>query len=316
MALDVFGPVPSRRLGRSIGINNIPPKTCSYGCIYCQVGRTTHLQTQRQTFFEPDELFRQVRDKLNQLHQANESIDFLTVVPDGEPTLDLQLGTLVDKLKTLDLPVAVITNASLLWEPSVRHDLMSADWVSLKIDAVTETLWRKINRPARDLDLPTVLEGLGLFAKEFSGTLVTESMFVKDLNEHLLHASQLAEFIKTLNPEIAYIAIPTRPPAVRTVKPADSEALARIYHTFKRQELNAEYLIGYEGNAFASSGNVKDDLLSITAVHPMRQDAVHELLRRTHAPWQNVEDLLSQNQLVKIEFDNSVYYARQLESRT
>ena len=311
---NVFGPVPSRRLGRSIGINNIPPKICTYGCIYCQVGRTTHFTVHRQPFYDPNELLDLVREKVNYFEWAGESIDALTIVPDGEPTLDSQLGALIYGLKKFDIPVAVITNASLLWMPSVRNDLLAADWVSLKIDAVSETLWRKINHPTRDLSFQAVLEGMNIFAREFGGTLMTESMFIQGLNEHLSHARVLAEFIAQVNPRIAYIAVPTRPPAVGSIQAADGETLTRIFHLFETAGLDAEYLIGYEGNAFSSTGDAKNDLLSITAVHPMRHDAVEALLRRNKASWRVVDDLVTEKQLLKIKFDNFVYYARQ--SRT
>jgi wyosine [tRNA(Phe)-imidazoG37] synthetase (radical SAM superfamily) len=121
-----FGPVPSRRLGRSLGINNIPPKTCSYACIYCQLGRTLHLQTERAAFYDPVLLFDEVAKRLDAVRSAGENVDFLSFVPDGEPTLDLNLGRLIELLRPLGSEIAVITNSSLLWRPEVRDELATA----------------------------------------------------------------------------------------------------------------------------------------------------------------------------------------------
>ncbi|MGD9237213.1 MAG: radical SAM protein, partial [Desulfobacterales bacterium] len=133
-----FGPVPSRRLGRSLGINNIPAKICTYSCVYCQVGKTTRMQIERAPFYRPEEIFRDVENKIEQAQRKGESIDYLTFVPDGEPTLDANLGQEIELLKSLGPKVAVITNGSLIWRKDVRSALAKADWVSFKIDSLTE----------------------------------------------------------------------------------------------------------------------------------------------------------------------------------
>ena len=122
-----FGPVPSRRLGRSMGVNNIPPKVCTYACVYCQLGRTTDMGIQRCTFHGPEEILDAVRDKVQKAGQSGEPIDYLTFVPDGEPTLDVRLGREIELLRALGIKIAVITNASLIWREDVREDLRKAD---------------------------------------------------------------------------------------------------------------------------------------------------------------------------------------------
>ena len=143
-SLRVFGPVPSRRLGRSLGINNIPPKICSYSCVYCQLGRSLSMVNHRGEYYDPEELGKEVLDAIQCLAQNNERVDYLTVVPDGEPTLDQNLGRLIDLLKTSGVKVAVITNSTLLDDPEVRQDLSKADLVSIKVDAVDQKTWKKI----------------------------------------------------------------------------------------------------------------------------------------------------------------------------
>ncbi|GAH79790.1 unnamed protein product, partial [marine sediment metagenome] len=119
-----FGPVPSRRLGRSLGINNIPPKVCSYSCVYCQVGRTLNIQVERRTFYEPEKILEEAFDRVKKTEKIGEAINYLTFVPDGEPTLDKNLGRTIELLKPPGIKIAVITNGSLIWREDVREELM------------------------------------------------------------------------------------------------------------------------------------------------------------------------------------------------
>jgi wyosine [tRNA(Phe)-imidazoG37] synthetase (radical SAM superfamily) len=140
-----FGPIPSRRLGKSLGINNIfSPKVCTYGCVYCQVGKTKKYSVERQTFFEVDVIFNDISQHLKKLGK-NDFPDYLTFVSNGEPTLDINLGEIINKLKIWQIPIAVITNASLLSDENVVNNLMLADWVSVKIDASDNETWQKID---------------------------------------------------------------------------------------------------------------------------------------------------------------------------
>jgi len=170
--MQIFGPVPSRRLGMSIGINNIEAKVCSYACLYCQVGRTTEICTERRAFFHPEELLTELKEKIEAAVKNGLSIDYMTIVADGEPTLDINLGRLLDLFKYFKLKTAVITNSSLLKLATVRADLRKADWVSVKIDTVDESLWRKVNCPSKEIVLPEILQGIKQF---FSSIGMTSS---------------------------------------------------------------------------------------------------------------------------------------------
>jgi wyosine [tRNA(Phe)-imidazoG37] synthetase (radical SAM superfamily) len=312
-----FGPVPSRRLGRSLGINNIPPKTCSYSCVYCQVGKTNNITVERRAFYKPEDLSRAIRRKIAETNVKNERIDYLTFVPDGEPTLDLNMSKEISSLKQTGIPTAVITNASLLWRDDVKEDLQKADFVSLKVDAVSEDLWRKVNRPHKALKLNVVLEGIREFTEEFRGTVVSETMLIGNI-DYGDEFERIAEFLtelKKLNK--AYIATPTRPPTEKWVKRAKENAINDAFQAFSKKlgASRVEYLMGYEGNAFASTGNVEEDLLSITAVHPMREEAVKKLLKKAAADWQVVEKLLGENKLVELEYEGNIYYMRKLSHK-
>jgi wyosine [tRNA(Phe)-imidazoG37] synthetase (radical SAM superfamily) len=309
-----FGSVPSRRLGKSLGINNIPSKVCTYSCLYCQVGRTTAMTLDRRAFYQPEEIFRDVQDRIANTKEAAEPIDYLAFVPDGEPTLDISLGSELTMLKSLGIPIGVITNGSLFWRDDVREELAGADWVSLKIDAIEERVWRKIDRPHKMLELSSILAGIGKFAETFTGKLVTETMLVKDINDSEQCLVEIAEFIKSLKPTAAYLSIPTRPPALQWVRASNEETVNRAYRIFADKLEHVEYLIGYEGNAFAFTGDIQKDLLSITAVHPMRREAVDALLSRAGASWGVVDHLLAHGELAETKYDGHLFYLRKFRA--
>ncbi len=311
-----FGPVPSRRLGKSLGVNNIPDKVCTYACVYCQIGRTLRMEIERRPFYEPELIFEEVSRKVEEAEGRNEKIDYITFVPDGEPTLDINLGREIDLLGELGIKLAALTNASLIWRDDVREDLLKLDFVSLKVDAVSENLWRRIDRPHKSLNLEKILDGMFDFRNEFGGKVVTETMLIDGV-DYGDEFERIADFLAELKPDVAYIAIPTRPPAETWVRPAKEETINRAFQTFveKLGEGRVEYLIGYEGNAFAFTGNVEEDLLSITSVHPMREEAVKEFLRKANADWGVVERLLREGKLIELEYNGKRFYMRRLKSR-
>ena len=307
-----FGPVPSRRLGRSLGINNIPPKICSYSCIYCQLGKTLNMQAKRKMFYKPEKLSEAVEKKIKDAEDKEEHIDYLTFVPDGEPTLDINLGKEIELLTTFGIKIAVISNASLIWQKDVQDDLCKADWVSLKIDAVNEDVWRKIDRPHRSLQHDKILQGITEFSRIFTGKLATETMLIQKVNDTVHEVEKIAGFIGGLKNVKSYISIPTRPPAEKWVKSADEQAVNRAYQVFKEKSIDTEYLIGYEGNAFAFTGNLEEDLLSITSVHPMRKEAVDEFLKKANGNWTIIDKLIAENKLVKTEYKDNRFYMRKV----
>ncbi len=313
--MKAFGPVPSRRLGHSLGINNIPPKICTYACVYCQLGRTLKMQLERMDFYRINDVVLAVQDKVASSKKRKENIDYLSFVPDGEPTLDVNLGREIDLLKALGIKIAVISNASLISDKAVRDDLIKADWVSLKVDAVTEKYWRKIDRPHGSLKLIDILEGIKAFSNTFKGKLVTETMLVKGINDGQNEISKIASFLAELKLDKAYIAIPIRPPAEKWVKPSCERNINMAYQIFSETLDEVEYLIGYEGNAFASTGDAEDDLLSITAVHPMREEAVHEFLLKSNVGYNLIEKLLDEGKLIETEYQGRKFYTRRLSAQ-
>ncbi len=305
-----FGPVPSRRLGKSLGINNIiRPKVCSYNCIYCQVGQTRHLSLIRQEFFSPDQIFAEAKKHLEIL-SVTEKPDYLTFVSNGEPTLDINLGRSVEILKSFGIPVAVITNSSLLHEPEVRSALMTADWVSVKADAADSRTWRKVNRPAPGLTFDRMTEGLSIFAAGYRGELRTETLLCRGINDHVENIRAVAALVSSIGPGKAYISIPTRPPSEREVIPPHAETLNMAWQVFSEAGIRTELLTGFEGIETGFTGNVYEDILNITAVHPLREDALMELLAKNHADFSVVESLLSQKLIQRSIYEGSNFYLR------
>lgn len=308
-----FGPVPSRRLGRSIGINNIPAKFCSYSCAYCQVGPTSRRQIERQNFFQPEQILREVEGHLEKLREAGEPVDYLTFVSNGEPSLDTNLGREIHALRPLGIKIGVLTNASLLWREDVRADIAEADWVSVKIDATVEAIWRKLNKPHPALRLSSVIRGVLRFAESFSGDLVTETMLVGGVNDQPSPFQELLDLLSQINPRCCYLTIPIRPPAEAWVKPPSSAVLSDCYAFLAHKLPAVECLTSGEEGPFTLVGSPGEDLLSITAVHPMERKAVEKFLLKAGADWTLVERLLENGWLRQTEHEGRKFYRRSFD---
>jgi wyosine [tRNA(Phe)-imidazoG37] synthetase (radical SAM superfamily) len=172
-------------------------------------------------------------------------------VSDGEPTLDINLGREIELIRQLGRKVAIITNASLMGSADVREDLSCADLVSVKVDAVNASIWKKINRPERDLCLDVILQGILRFSEYFTGELITESMLIKDVNDRLEEISRLADYLAQVKLSKSYLSIPTRPPTENWVEPSRARTLSSAYALFCEKAIETELLTGYEGNEFA-----------------------------------------------------------------
>ncbi len=309
----VFGPVPSRRLGRSLGINHIPLKHCSYSCVYCQLGRTHRVQVERESFWSPGRLAAEVAARLLQMQHRQESVDALTFVPDGEPTLDVNLGAAIDRLRPLGVPIAVITNGSLTHRADVRADLAKADRVLLEVDTTDERTWRRLHRPHYALRHEAVLEGMQCFAASFDGTLMTNTMLIRGLNDLVAEMEQTAAFVAQLSPYAATLGVPTRPPCERNAAAPTVATLARCRVAFEAVVGDVQCLNGYDEGDFGYRGDVKRDLLDITAVHPMRHQEVEGFLSKAQADWNVVERLLTRGQLTTIDYRGQRFYVRNVE---
>jgi len=272
----VFGPVPTRRLGQSLGIDPVPLKTCNWNCVYCQLGRSRPMVNERKDFFHADEILSEVENALVS-HQPGE-IDWVTFVGSGETTLHASLGWLIREVKKLTrLPVAVITNGSLLYLPEVRQELLTADAVLPSLDAGASELYQHINRPYPALSFESYLEGLITFSEEYQGNLWVEVMLVKDLNDTEDQLSKIASVLKRINPDEVHIMQPTRPPVETWVKPTDEEGLIRALAILG----DTARIIHPASGSFDLSGakTLVEAVVGIVTRHPMREDELVETLK-------------------------------------
>ena len=204
----VFGPVPSRRLGRSLGVDLVPFKTCSYDCVYCQLGRTTDKTLGRQPWVEVDAVLASIQEKLSS------KPDYITLAGSGEPTLFSRIGDLVDRIKTItNVPVAVLTNGSLLWQPEVRRQLLEADLVVPSLDAGDEAMFQLVNRPPADLSFEQMLSGLIGFGREFHGDYWLEVFVLGGYTDQDEEFAKIARHVEAIRPQRLQLNTVSRPPA-------------------------------------------------------------------------------------------------------
>jgi wyosine [tRNA(Phe)-imidazoG37] synthetase (radical SAM superfamily) len=268
------------------------------------------MKVQPQVFYPPSQIFNEVQEKVEKSREKEESIDYLTFVPDGEPTLDINLGQEIKLIKSLGIKIAVISNSSLIDQKQVRENLKEADLVSLKVDSVEEKIWRRVNHPHRNLYLKSILEGMLKFNESFRGKIITETMLIRDINDNSQHIERVADFLAQLKPSRSYLSLPIRPPADRWVQSPPEEVVNQSYNLFKEKINQVEYLIGYEGNDFAFTGEVEEDILSITSVHPMREEALRDFLKRAHSDWSTIVKLIDKGRLVETEYEGNKFYIR------
>ncbi|HHX96780.1 MAG TPA: radical SAM protein [Clostridia bacterium] len=267
----VFGPIPSRRLGLSLGISPLPRKTCNYACIYCQLGRTRHMINQREEFVPLQTIISEFKNFLS----SKTPFDVVTIVGEGEPTLYLEIEELIKALKKhTNKPVAVITNGSLLVDREIKKALKLADLVLPSLDAYDETSFRQINRPFGKIKFKEVYEGLVSFSREYHGQLWLEVMLIEGLYDEgaLL---KLKELLKEINYHKLYLNTPVRPPAENWVKEPSREFLNTAAHV-----LGGVVLDSLSEGSFYSE--IEDDyaaVLSIIKRHPMNQHELNSFLR-------------------------------------
>ena len=273
----IFGPVPSRRLGRSLGVSPIPKKTCNYSCVYCQLGRTNKMTNARQEFFPLEDILAEFDRCLGDLAHC----DVVSIVGEGEPTLYARLGDLIRGIhQRTDKPVAVITNAALLYDPAVRQELCEADIVLPSLDSYDTESWHRIDRPYGLLRYEEVFDGLVTFTHQFKGQLYLEIMLMDHVNDSPEDLQKFKSLLGKLRYDRVYINTPVRPPAEAEIAVSSPETI----------QLATELLEGISIDALASGGfysEVADDyeaILSIIGRHPMNQHEIAGFLASRNNP--------------------------------
>lgn len=273
----VFGPLPTRRLGRSLGIDTVPSKTCNWNCVYCQLGRTHPLTTTRRTLFPVEAILAEVRARLIEL--PTNAIDWITFVASGEGTLHRDIGKLIRAVKELsDHPVAVITNGSLLNQPAVRAELAAADAVLPTLDAGDAALFQRINRPHRQLTFSNHVAGIEAFARrKHRGRLWIEVMLISGMNDSDEALEQLARVLRRIGPDEIHVTLPTRCPVESWVRPPPA---ARV--SLAEAILGAQAKTTLSPSPTATDGfeneRADDELVSIVTRHPFRPADVQRVL--------------------------------------
>jgi wyosine [tRNA(Phe)-imidazoG37] synthetase (radical SAM superfamily) len=273
----VFGPVPSRRLGRSLGIDPVPLKTCNWNCVYCQLGRTVPLTNRRRETVPTLAVLDQLRAAL--CHPSRRLPDWVTFVGSGEPALHSRLGEMIRRAKQLsDAPVAVITNGALLYREDVRRELALADAVLPTLDAGNPDLYRRINRPHPEVTFERFLKGLIAFRRSYSGRLWVEVMLVRGLNDTTDALRGIAAMLARVGPDEVHINLPTRPPAETWVSPADDAGVRRAVGIFGALARVVQPTRG--SFEISADDEIVDAVVAVITRHPIPQGEMERLLDR------------------------------------
>lgn len=268
----LFGPVPSRRLGRSLGVDLIPRKTCPYDCIYCEVGPTT-CKTLTRLDYQAEAI---IAELAAYLERGGQELDFITLAGSGEPTLNLGLARIIKAIKELtDTPVAVLTNGALLYLPEVRRDLAGADVILPSLDAAIEETWRAINRPLPEQSLAQLLEGLAALRREYPGRIWLEVMVLKGLNDSEKELSALKRVIKPLAPDKVQLNTAVRPGVKASAQPLNPEEMQAVADFFGE---GAEVIASSPRPANAETAVSDARFIAMLARRPMTAADVAEVL--------------------------------------
>ncbi len=272
----LFGPVPSRRLGRSLGIDVIPPKTCTLDCLYCESGPTTHLSLHRKAFLPPDDVLAQLQDFLQ---KHSDSVDALTFSSAGEPTLYEPLGELISAIKAAyrHIPLVVLTNGTLLWQEGVRRDLLKADRVVPSLDAAHPEVFARLNRPHPHLSLDRLVEGLESFRREYRGAYHLEILLVRGINDTPAHLRDLAALVQRIGPDRVELNTVVRPPAQPGLEGLTAEAMKEAAAFFTSCPVD---VLG----AYETRGNIGDE--------ESLEERIVQLVRRRPCSMEEMADAL------------------------
>lgn len=301
----VYGPVPSRRLGRSLGIDLVPFKVCTYDCVYCQLGRTIKNRIEPKEYVPLDTVVEEARRKLDFLPKP----DYITLSGSGEPTLYSRIGELIEHLKSFtDVPVAVITNGSLLWKPEIRKRLSNADLVIPSLDAGDEILFKSINRPHKKIGFERMVDGLVTFRAEFSNTVWLEIFLLGGMNAIPSEVEKIAAITRKIKPDKIHLNTVARPPAEEFAFPVKPGAMREYEKMFsgKREIIKTIRKTRRNGSVFTASDQ---DVLELLARRPCAiTDIANGLSIPPNEAIKHVDSLLAQNNVLQIQKDGALFY--------
>jgi len=299
-----FGPVPSRRLGFSLGIDIIPRKICTFDCIYCQIGKTTNQEIKRKSFFNKHEIVEEIINKAKHISH----IDYVTFSGSGEPTLNSDIGWMIEEIKkNIDIPVAVITNGSLLNDKEIRDNLCMADVVLPSLDAASEDIFRYINRPHSLIELNTIIEGMKIFRDVYKGNIWLEIMLIKNVNDSIEELGRLKNVIEYLGVEKVQLNTVIRPPADRTTGRINSEELNKISKYFGH---GCEVICNFEKEVKKNDENDWSEM--VLDILRRRSLTLNDIVKITGTPEHSVKSTLrameTERKIKRFHSEDHVYY--------
>ena len=302
MSSCIFGPVPSRRLGRSLGIDLVPFKTCPYDCIYCQLGRTTNKTTLKKEWTPLTEAVNELKNRLSS------KPDYITLSGSGEPTLYSRTAELIASIKDITkIPVAVLTNGSLLWLPEVRSALKQADLVIPSLDAGSTQTFQYINRPCAEITFDKMLDGLVKFRREYPGQYWLEVFLIGGVNTTEQEIDKLSDYIKQISPDRVQVNTVTRPPAESFALPVPKDQLEKLASKLDdKAEVIADYQNVHAQNVFSAK---RDDVLALLRRRPCSiEDIAQGLGLHRNEVVKYVEDLSRQGRIHTEMQNNQLFY--------
>ncbi|MGZ2371372.1 radical SAM protein [Ancylomarina sp. YFZ004] len=303
----LFGPVPSRRLGMSLGVDLVPKKVCSLDCVYCEVGRTTKLSLNREEYINSD----CIKDELKHYFENNPAPDYITVTASGEPTLNLHLGDIIQFIKQTnpDVSVAVITNGTLLHDEKVRAALMHADLLLPSLDAATDEVFKKINRPADNLSVDTCIQGLIALCNEFKGRIWLEVFILPGYNDHENELKELKKVIVKIKPESIQLNTLDRPGTVPNLRGATRDELQRIVDFWKIDNVEIIAKPKQSDKAKSFRKDSKSAIIETISRRPCTLEDLTEILGLDSNKINEYLDLLDLEGVIdRVEEERGVFY--------
>jgi len=305
----VFGPVASRRLGISLGVDIIPYKTCTLDCIYCECGKTTDLSLERRHFEDPQIILDEVRT----ITQTDNKIEYITFSGSGEPTLNLDIGNIVRGIKEFcSIPIAILTNGTLLYREDVRRDILQADLVLPSLDAVTPSAFAQVSRPHKDLDIGTIIQGLIDFRQVFPGKIWLEVFLAKGINDNDSELEKIADTIRLIQPDKVQLNSLDRPPAYEGVGPVQIDRLEAIVRMWKNLSMPVEIIkrIRKREEIASFNRNLENNILNTSKRRPLTIDDLEALTGKKRLELFKYIDVLEREKKVypKIVGDR-IFYA-------
>lgn len=302
--MHIYGPVPSRRLGFSLGVDIIPFKTCTLDCIYCQLGPTVKKTLKRKEYFAPSEILLQIKQNLS----SGQRIDTITFSGSGEPTLSKTLGKLIKEIKKMtSIPVAVLTNSTNVADKNVRNALIAADLIIPSLDAATQKVFLKTNRPCSPVKIEEIIHGLRILRQEFKGSIWLEIMLVKGVNDSLSHIQKLKNEVSRINPDKIQLNTVVRPPAEKFAQPLSLEEMEKIRKKFGK---NCEIIAEFDKKALKSSQkDLEGAILAMIQRRPVTlSDILVALGKRRNEITKCLNFLLEEGKIRAVTHKNKKYY--------